>query len=122
MTGSRRAVWLGALALRHPAYADLRALAAALAQATGATLGVLAEGGNAAGAYLAGAVPHREAGGAPAASAGLSAAADAERPARSARCFLAVWSPGRMRLTSAEPQALRAARQVIAITPYASER
>ena len=30
---------------------------------TGATLGVLAEGGNAAGAWLAGAVPHREAGG-----------------------------------------------------------
>ena len=29
-TGAQRAIWLGALALRHPAYADLRALAAAL--------------------------------------------------------------------------------------------
>ncbi len=48
--GSKRAIWLGALAIRHPAYADLRALAAALAAATGASLGVLAEGGNAAGA------------------------------------------------------------------------
>ena len=69
----KRAIWLGALALRHPAYADLRALAAALAAATGASLGVLAEGGNAAGAYLAGAVPHREAGGVRERTAGMSA-------------------------------------------------
>jgi len=54
--GEKRAVWLGALAARHAAFADLRALAAALAQITGASLGRLAEGGNAAGAYLAGAI------------------------------------------------------------------
>ncbi|HVC29705.1 MAG TPA: molybdopterin-dependent oxidoreductase, partial [Steroidobacteraceae bacterium] len=63
--GEKRAIWLGALALRHPHFADLRALAAALAQVTGASLGVLAEGANAAGAHLAGAVPHREPGGKP---------------------------------------------------------
>jgi NADH-quinone oxidoreductase subunit G len=61
--GQKRAIWLGALALRHPAYADLRAVAAGIASATGASLGTLAEGGNAAGAYLAGAVPHRGPGG-----------------------------------------------------------
>jgi hypothetical protein len=72
-TGEHRAIWLGALAVRHPAYADLRALAATLAEITGASFGVMAEGGNAAGAYLAGAVPHREAGGKPAAKTGLSA-------------------------------------------------
>src|SRR6267143_7248785 len=71
--GEKRAVWLGALAARHAAFADLRALAAALAQITGASLGRLAEGGNAAGAYLAGAIPHREAGVKPVAQAGLSA-------------------------------------------------
>ena len=60
--GARRAIWLGALALRHAAFSDLRALAAALAQVTGSSWGVLAEGANAAGAYLAGAVPHRDAG------------------------------------------------------------
>ena len=38
-------------------------VAAGIAAATGATLGMLAEGGNAAGAYLAGALPHRDAGG-----------------------------------------------------------
>ncbi|MEY4357160.1 MAG: hypothetical protein RL469_486 [Pseudomonadota bacterium] len=66
--GSRRAVWLGALAQRHSRYADLRALAGELAKLTGATLGLLAEGGNAAGAWLAGAVPHRAAAGAVTAS------------------------------------------------------
>src|SRR5882762_6541644 len=48
LSGEKRAVWLGALAARHAAFADLRALAAALAQITGASLGRLAEGGNAA--------------------------------------------------------------------------
>jgi NADH-quinone oxidoreductase subunit G len=71
--GARRAVWLGALALRHPAYADLRAVAAGIATATGATLGTLAEGGNAAGAYLAGAIPHRDAGGIKGAAIGKTA-------------------------------------------------
>ena len=48
--GEQRAIWLGALAIRHPSFADLRALASALAEITGASFGVLAEGGNAAGA------------------------------------------------------------------------
>jgi NADH-quinone oxidoreductase subunit G len=52
-------VLLGHIAQRHPQYADLRALAAGLATLTGATLGYLSEGANAAGAALAGATPHR---------------------------------------------------------------
>ena len=56
-------VLLGQIAQRHPQYADLRALAAALAAVTGATLGYLSEGANAAGAALAGATPHRGPGG-----------------------------------------------------------
>src|SRR5579863_7924940 len=53
LAGEKRAVWLGALALRHPQLADLRSLAAGLAQLAGASFGVLAEGANGAGAYLA---------------------------------------------------------------------
>jgi NADH-quinone oxidoreductase subunit G len=71
--GSRRAVILGTLAQRHPAYAQLKALCAALADLCGASVGCITEGPNAAGAYLAGAVPHREPGGAHIAQAGLSA-------------------------------------------------
>ncbi|MGD0492484.1 MAG: NADH-quinone oxidoreductase subunit NuoG [Steroidobacteraceae bacterium] len=71
--GQRRAIFLGALAQRHPAYAEIRSLAAALAELSGASLGLITEGANAAGAYLAGAVPHREPGGTPLAAPGLPA-------------------------------------------------
>jgi NADH-quinone oxidoreductase subunit G len=73
--GQRHAIFLGALAQRHPAYAEIRSLAAALAELSGASLGLVTDGANAAGAYLAGAVPHRESGGAPLAAPGLSARA-----------------------------------------------
>src|SRR6202044_2242937 len=78
--GSRRAVILGTLAQRHPAYSQLKALGAALAELCGASAGCITEGPNAAGAYLAGAVPHREAGGTPLKSAGLSARQMLESP------------------------------------------
>jgi NADH-quinone oxidoreductase subunit G len=71
----RKAIWLGALALRHPQYSALRAAVLRLAQATGAQVGVLAEGGNAAGAHLAGVLPHRATGGVARAQAGLHAGA-----------------------------------------------
>ena len=73
--GARRAVILGTLAQRHPAYSQLKSLSTALAEICGASAGVITEGANSAGAYLAGAVPHREPGGAPAAAVGLSARA-----------------------------------------------
>ena len=79
LTGSRRAVILGTLAQRHPAYADLKALAGVAARLSGASVGFLTEGPNAAGAYLAGVVPHRVPGGLPAPTAGLSARAMLEK-------------------------------------------
>jgi NADH-quinone oxidoreductase subunit G len=119
-SGQNRAIWLGALSLRHPAYADLRALAAGLAAATGATLGTLAEGGNAAGAYLAGAVPHREPG-------GIKSAA----PGRNARDMLAGPQKAYLLFGGTEPwvdglgtdavKALAGAGFVVAATPYADE-
>jgi NADH-quinone oxidoreductase subunit G len=73
LSGAKRHVLLGGLAERHPAYSDLRAVAAAIAALSGATLGYLPGGGNAAGAALAGVLPHREAGGRTAARAGRDA-------------------------------------------------
>jgi NADH-quinone oxidoreductase subunit G len=117
--GERRAIWIGALCLRSSRGSEMRALARALAQATGASLGVLAEGGNAAGAYLAGAVPHRAAGGQERASMGLHA-----------RAMLTQTLPAYLLLHN-EPWAdallpgaldtLSRSRCVVAITPYASE-
>jgi len=62
------------LAVQHPAYSQLMALSVALAKATNATLSLLPERANTAGAWLAGAVPHREPGGSAAATRGKNAA------------------------------------------------
>jgi NADH-quinone oxidoreductase subunit G len=118
-SGQKRAVWLGALALRHPAYADLRAVAAALAAATGATLGTLAEGANAAGAYLAGAVPHRDAGGIQPAAAGKHARELLAAPQKAYLLF-----GGTEPWADSGPDAQRAlagAEFVVAATPFADE-
>ncbi len=123
LSGERRAIWLGAMALRHPAYVDLRALASELARITSARLGELAEGANAAGAWLAGAVPHRDVGG---------VARLAERVGLNTRDMLAAKLPVYVLLGAIEPAhdlaepalaeaAFSQARSVIAITPYASE-
>jgi NADH-quinone oxidoreductase subunit G len=119
-SGERRAVWLGALALRHPRFADLRALAVGLAQVTGASLGVLAEGANAAGAHLAGAVPHREAGGKPAGSPGLTAADMLNRALRS-YLFVGGLEPWIDAPQADAARALGQAELVVAITPFVSE-
>ena len=69
LRGKRRALWLGGLALRHPAYAEL--LQAALDSAGGAAPGHVTDGSNAAGLHLAGVLPGALDG---AASAGRNAA------------------------------------------------
>src|SRR3984957_19138447 len=73
--GERRGGLLGTLAQRHPAYAEIKALARILGVLCGATVGIVTEGANAAGAYLAGCVPHREPGGTPVSAGGLPARA-----------------------------------------------
>jgi NADH-quinone oxidoreductase subunit G len=57
------AVLLGNIAHMHPQFSALRAAAEAIARETGSSFGYLTDGCNAAGAWLAGAVPHRGAGG-----------------------------------------------------------
>ena len=69
----RGAVLLGPQALGHRDAAALRGLAACLAEIAGVTLGTLDEGANPAGAWIAGAVPHRDANGAPTDCVGLDA-------------------------------------------------
>jgi NADH-quinone oxidoreductase subunit G len=66
-------VLLGTAALMHPDFALLRQLAAAIAESAGVAFGVTGFGSNDTGAWMAGAVPHREAGGKPATAAGRNA-------------------------------------------------
>jgi NADH-quinone oxidoreductase subunit G len=118
MTGARHAVILGTLAQRHPAYAQLKALAGMLAQLCSASVGYLTEGANAAGAYLAGAVPHREPGGAPAATVGLSARAMLESGLKS-YVLLGALDPSSD--FAVEARALASAERVVAVTTHLPE-
>jgi NADH-quinone oxidoreductase subunit G len=118
MNGTRHAIILGTLAQRHPAYSQLKALAAMLAEFTGASLGTLTEGANSAGAYLAGAVPHREPGGAPAATVGLSARGMLESALKAYVLFGGVDPAGDL---AVDAQALRSADLVVAITTHLPE-
>ena len=120
LSGAERAVVLvGSGAAAHPRSAEIRALARDIARRTGARLGYLSEGPNAAGAALAGMLPHRAPGGAPAAATGLDAAA-----------MLAAKLPAYL-LLGVEPEldcadsaaalaALEGARSVVALTGYAT--
>ncbi|HTQ37378.1 MAG TPA: molybdopterin-dependent oxidoreductase, partial [Steroidobacteraceae bacterium] len=115
----RKAIWLGALALRHPQYSALRAAARALAAATGAPVGVLAEGGNAAGAHLAGVLPHRAAGGAARERSGLTAGAMLNAPLDA--CLLWDFEPGADALHPKALETLRAVRFIVAATPWLTD-
>ena len=116
--GTRRAVILGTLAQRHPAYSELKALAAVLAQMCSASLGCITEGANAAGAHLAGAVPHRVPGGAPAGTAGLSARAMMESALKAYVLFGTVDPAADF---AVDAQALGTAELVVAVTTHLPE-
>jgi NADH-quinone oxidoreductase subunit G len=118
-SGTRRAVILGTLAQRHPDYSEIQALAAALAALSGASLGAIAEGANAAGAFLAGAVPHREPGGAPLSAAGLPARAMLEARLKAYLLFGGIDPAADL---AGPPEALAAADFVVAATTHLPEK
>ena len=115
--GTRRAVILGTLAQRHPAYVHLKSLASALANLCDASVGFITEGANAAGAYLAGAVPHREPGGAPARNVGLPVRAMLDSPRKAYVLFGGI-DP---LLDLSECRALQSAELVVAVTTHLPE-
>jgi NADH-quinone oxidoreductase subunit G len=121
--GNARAVWLGAMALRHPAAADLRALANEIAHLAGASLGLLAEGGNAAGAWLAGVVPHRRSGGVPVAdgATGLGARGMLESAQRAYLLVGAIEPSMDMADPSLAEGAFGSAACVVAVTPFVTD-
>ena len=70
----KAALFIGSIAVQHPAYSTICTLSALIAESTGATLGIIAESANSAGAWLAGAVPHRKEAGVKAETAGKNTA------------------------------------------------
>ncbi len=117
LSSGRSAIVLGGIAMRHTHFADIRAAAARLAARTGATLGFLPDGGNAAGAALAGALPHRLPGGRPDPSPGLDIARMLESPL-SGCVLLGGIEPAKDIGVAGAAEALAACRRLIAITPY----
>ncbi|AMN46831.1 NADH dehydrogenase [Steroidobacter denitrificans] len=119
--GERRLILLGAIAQRDPVFADLRRIAAALAELTGATLGYLPEGGNAVGASLAGMLPHRGVAGRAPDPAGLDIAGMFAAHLKAYIVFGAI-EPVHDIASSAALEALKAAECVVALSPYASAK
>jgi len=118
LSSGRAAIVLGGVAMRHSRFAQLRAAAAALAKKTGATLGFLPDGGNAAGAALAGALPHRLPGGKPDPTPGLDVRGMLETSLAACVLFGGI-EPDLDIGVAGAARALAACPRVIAITPFA---
>jgi NADH-quinone oxidoreductase subunit G len=119
-TADKALVLLGNIAGRHRALSAVRALAAAIAAATGATFGALSEGPNSAGAALAGVLPHRGLGGVRRAEPGLHAG---QMPGADLDVLVLVnIEPGADILAAEDAVAkIRAQNFTVALAPYASE-
>ena len=111
-------VLLGNLAVAHPAFAQLRALAGFVALHAGARLGYLPEAANSAGGWLAGAVPHRLPGGKQAPALGLDARAMMESP-RKAYVLLGIEPELDCWDGAAALKALQGAEFVVSLSPFA---
>jgi len=113
-------VLLGNAATAHPQYSMLKALAGIVATASGATFGVLTDGANSAGGWLAGVLPHRGPAGSKVSTAGLDAHAMLTTP-RKGYLLFAVEPEHDCADAAAASSAMNAAEVVVAITPFASD-
>jgi len=113
-------VILGQLIQDQPGFAVIRALSGFISQVTGAVLGYLPSGGNAAGAWLAGVVPHREPGGRAAAASGKHAAAMFAEPMRG---YLLLDLEPELDIADAQQsmKALEGADVVVCLSPFFTE-
>ena len=115
----RPMVLVGATVEQHPQRSLLLELAAEIARVSGAQLGILAAGANAAGAWLAGAVPHRGPAGSVLATPGRTSAELLETPPRG--CILLGFDPALDSGESRRLQAgLREAECVVALSAFES--
>lgn len=118
----KKLILMGALAINHPAYSKLNLLANLIAQLTHSKVGVLSEGANAAGLYLAGCVPHRLAGGEKIADKDLGFNVEQMWDKKLKAYLLLNMEPDLDCGHSAKAmQALRSADCVVAITPFESQ-
>ena len=113
-------ILLGHIAQRHPKFTEIRALAAALAELTGAKLGYFAEGANSAGAALAGFLPHRGSGGRPRESTGFNTRQMLSSP-RHAYLIYGIEPDLDLAAGELASEALKSADVVVSFTPFVSD-
>ncbi len=118
-SGERQHILLGISAQRDGAFAQLRALAAALSQITGAKLGYIADGGNTVGAHLAGVLPHRGVAGEALSVSGLDVVSMLEAKLKA---YVVVGSIEAQDLPAAAIANMRANGFVVALSSYASAK
>lgn len=119
-SGGKSTVMLGNLAVQHPQYAVIRALAAAIAEQTGSTLSYLPEQANTAGAWLAGVVPHRNTAGQAIDNTGLSATDMLAEP-RKAYVNLNIEPEFDCADSAVALDAMNKAEFVVVMTPFVTE-
>ncbi len=110
-------VLLGAQALHHPQASLIRYLSQQLAKQMGAQMGLMTDGANSAGAWLAGAIPHRHAGGEASHHEGL-AAQDMLHKARKAYLLMNVEPDLDCANAVLMQEALKQAKSVVALSLY----
>lgn len=113
----RASVMLGSLAMMHPGFSLLRALAVFVAKTSASTLSYLPESANSVGAWLAGVLPHRIAAGQEAPVIGLNAREMLESP-RKAYILLGVEPEFDGWDSAAALAAVKDAELVVSISPY----
>jgi len=113
-------VLLGNVAARDASYTAVRALAACIADLTGAQFGGLSDGPNTAGAHLAGVLPHRTQGGENRDESGLGIAAILETP-MDAIMLVNIEPDADIRVSDDAVAQLAKQKYVIALTPFVSE-
>ncbi len=119
--GGKSSVLLGPQAVNHAQYSALRALANVIAQATGGRVGYLSEAGNSSGAWMAGVVPHRGAGGEAVETVGLSALDMFKQPLR-AYVLLDLEPEVDSALPHSAFNAMMDAEFVVVLSPFNSSR
>jgi NADH-quinone oxidoreductase subunit G len=113
-------ILLGAIAGSHAAYSAVRALASAIADATGAKPGLITSGPNTAGAQLAGVLPHRDVGGESRGTVGQGVAAMLDSDL-DAVVLVNVEPDADIHVVVGAAQKLAKTKFVVALTPFVSD-
>lgn len=113
----RVCILLGGLAIHDPKAADMRYLAQKIAQFCGGKMGLMTDGANTAGGWIAGAIPHRHADGSDINHPGLSAYEMLEKP-RKAYLLMNVEPDLDCANSALAISALKMAKFVVALSIY----